>query len=148
VRLGGWTSRAQPQSASDSTPGALLRAVDAVTFTVPTLEAGLSFYRDLLGHEVLWRNDAVDQVGLRCPDSGTEIVLSTTLPAEPNWLVNSADGAAAEITHAGGRLVSEIRDIPVGRVAIVEDLFGNRLVLVDLSKGRYGSGVQVGSRVS
>jgi catechol 2,3-dioxygenase-like lactoylglutathione lyase family enzyme len=115
----------------------LLRAVDAVTFTVPTLEAGLSVYRDLLGHVVLWRNDAVGQVGLRCPDSETEIVLSTTLPAEANWLVNSADRAAADIVQAGGHLVAEIRDIPVGRVAIVEDPFGNRLVLVDLSKGRY-----------
>ncbi|GAA5208088.1 VOC family protein [Microbacterium kyungheense] len=114
----------------------LLRAVDAVTFTVPTLDVGLSFYGDLLGHEVLWRNDAVGQVGLRCPDSETEIVLSTTLPAEANWLVNSAD-RAADIVQAGGRLVTEIRNIPVGRVAIVEDPFGNRLVLVDLSKGRY-----------
>jgi hypothetical protein len=28
-------------------------------------------------------------------------------------------------------------DIPVGRVAIVADPFGNVLVLIDLSKGRY-----------
>jgi hypothetical protein len=28
-------------------------------------------------------------------------------------------------------------DIPVGRVAVVADPFGNILVLLDLSKGRY-----------
>jgi hypothetical protein len=28
-------------------------------------------------------------------------------------------------------------DIPVGRLAVVQDPFGNRLVLVDLSAGRY-----------
>jgi hypothetical protein len=28
-------------------------------------------------------------------------------------------------------------DIPIGRLAIVEDPFGNRLVLLDATKGRY-----------
>jgi hypothetical protein len=34
-------------------------------------------------------------------------------------------------------VVSQPFDIPVGRVAVVADPFGNTLVLVDLSKGRY-----------
>jgi len=38
---------------------------------------------------------------------------------------------------AGGRVVSEPFDIPVGRIAVVADPFGNTLVLLDLSKGRY-----------
>ncbi|MGP3962494.1 VOC family protein [Nonomuraea sp. 3N208] len=38
---------------------------------------------------------------------------------------------------AGGRMLAEPADIPVGRVAVVADPFGNPLVLVDLSKGRY-----------
>ena len=115
----------------------LLRMVDAVTLAVPDLDAGLFFYVDALGHELLWRNDAIGQAGLRCPDGPTEIVLATALPAEPNWLVDSADEAAATIAQAGGRIVAPARDIPVGRVAVVEDPFGNRLVLVDLTKGRY-----------
>lgn len=115
----------------------LLRKVDAVTVAVPDLDAGLAFYRDSLGHELLWRNDLVGQAGLRCPDSDTEIVLSTTFGAEPNWLVESVDTAAGTIVGAGGRLLSAPEDIPVGRVAVVEDPFGNRLVLVDLSRGRY-----------
>jgi hypothetical protein len=31
------------------------------------LTKGLEFYRDRLCHELVWRNDAVDQVGLRLP---------------------------------------------------------------------------------
>ncbi|TDX03217.1 VOC family protein [Kribbella sp. VKM Ac-2566] len=114
-----------------------LRSVDAVVLAVPDLDAGLEFYRDGLGHDLLWRNDDLGQAGLRCPESATEIVLSTRLPPEPNWLVQSVDQAIDAITAAGGQLLSGPTDIPVGRVAAVSDPFGNRLVLVDLSAGRY-----------
>ena len=124
-------------------PEPLLRMVDAVMITVPDLDTGLAFYTGQLGHELAWRNDAVGQAGLRCPDSATEIVLSSRLPSEPNWLVESAAEAAELIVAAGGRLISPPEDIPVGRVAVVADPFGNRLVLVDLSKGRYDAGGRV-----
>jgi predicted enzyme related to lactoylglutathione lyase len=115
----------------------LLQAVDAVTIPVPDLEAGLRFYRDRLGHQLRWRNDAIGQAGLALPGSNTEIVLTTELDYEPDWLVESADAAAAAVLEAGGQVVVEPFDIPVGRVAVVADPFGNRLVLLDLSKGRY-----------
>ena len=51
----------------------LLQYVDAVTCRVPDLDAGLAFYRDRLGHELTWRNDAEGQAGLRTPDSATEV---------------------------------------------------------------------------
>ncbi|TMR37306.1 VOC family protein [Nonomuraea zeae] len=104
---------------------------------VPDLDSGLGFYRDRLGHELLWRNDQLGQAGLGLPDSDAEIVLATRLGLAPAWLVSSADEAAAEVVAAGGRMVAEPSDIPVGRVAVVTDPFGNELVLVDLSKGRY-----------
>ncbi len=112
----------------------LLRAVDCVTVPVPDLDEGLRFYRDSLGHELLWQNDDVGQAGLRLPDSDTEIVLTVHEPYEPAWLVSSAQQAATEISNAGGRVVEEPRDIPVGTVVVVEDPFGNRLVLLDLSR--------------
>jgi catechol 2,3-dioxygenase-like lactoylglutathione lyase family enzyme len=58
---------------------AVLRGVDAVTVPVPDLDQGLHFYRDQLGHEFVWRNDAVGQVGLRLPESQAELVLSSNL---------------------------------------------------------------------
>ena len=115
----------------------LLRAVDAVTVRVPDLDSGLAFYRDALGHELIWRNDDIGQAGLRLPDSDTEIVLATELDYAPSWLVDSADVAAEQFVSQGGRLVTAPFDIPVGRCAVAEDPFGNRLVLLDLSKGRY-----------
>jgi len=129
----------------------LLRKVDAVTIPVPDIEAGLRFYRDALGHPLLWRNDAVGQVGLGLPDSGTELVLTTQQRFEPNWLVESVDAAAAAMERAGGRILSGPLDIPVGRLVVVADPFDNALVLLDLSAGRYRTapdgrvtGVEVG----
>jgi catechol 2,3-dioxygenase-like lactoylglutathione lyase family enzyme len=48
---------------------AVLRMVDAVTVPVPDIDQGLEFYRDHLGHELLWRNDEVGQAGLRLPEN-------------------------------------------------------------------------------
>ena len=86
-----------------------------------------------------WRNDHAGQAGLALPGSDTEIVLTTRQAYEPNWLVTSADHAAAAIQAAGGGVVIGPFDIPVGRVAVVADPFGNTLVLLDLSKGHYAT---------
>ena len=115
----------------------LLTAVDAVTVPVPDLDAGLAFYRDRLGLPLLWRHDELGQAGLGLATQGTEVVLSTRLPYAPNWLVSSVDEATTAIVAAGGRRVAGPSDIPVGRSAVVADPFGNELVVLDLSTGRY-----------
>jgi hypothetical protein len=48
---------------------AVLRGVDAVTVPIPDLDQGLQFNPDQSGHELVWRNDAEGQVGLRLPES-------------------------------------------------------------------------------
>ena len=121
---------------------AVLRGVDAVTVPVPDLDQGLHFYRDQLGHELVWRNDLVwrnerSQVGLRLPESKAELILSTNLEYAVNWLVTSVSEAVEIILEAGGKVILEPTQIPVGRLAVVNDPFGNALVLLDLSAGRY-----------
>ena len=115
----------------------LLRYVDAVTVPVPDLDRGIAFYGDVLGHELIWRNEAAGQAGLRTPESSTEIVLTTRQGYEPDWKVASADAAAAVFDANGGKVLVEPADIPIGRLAVVEDPFGNRLVLLDSTKGAY-----------
>jgi len=115
----------------------LLRKVDAVTVHVPELDEGLAFYVEHLGHRMTWRNDAIGQAGVALPESDAEIVLTTEHGYEPNWLVEDVAAAAAAFVAGGGDVLAEPVDIPVGRVAVVRDPFGNVLVLVDLSKGRY-----------
>jgi predicted enzyme related to lactoylglutathione lyase len=117
----------------------LFQRIDAVTVAVPDLDSGLRFYQDCLGHELLWRHDDIGQAGPRMPGSDTEIVLATGQEYAPNWLVTSADEAARVVASAGGRVLTRPFDIPVGRAgaAVVADPFGNVLVMLDLSKGRY-----------
>jgi catechol 2,3-dioxygenase-like lactoylglutathione lyase family enzyme len=112
----------------------LLRKVDCIRLSVPDLDAGLAFYRDRLGHAVIWRT--ADAVGLRLPESEAEIVLHTEpQPPEIDLKVDSADTAAARFAEAGGKVVVPPFEIQIGRAAVVEDPWGNRLVLLDTSKG-------------
>lgn len=55
---------------------------------------------------------------------------------EANLLVESADAAAREFVAAGGTLVVAPFDIAIGRCAVVQDRWGNRLVLLDHREGR------------
>jgi predicted enzyme related to lactoylglutathione lyase len=117
-------------------PLGLLRMVDCVQIPVPDLDGGLAFYRDRLGHELVWRSETA--AGLRLADSDTELVLQTQRrQPEVDFLVDSVEQAATRLTRAGGTVLVEPFDIPVGRVAVVADPFGNPLTILDLTKGRY-----------
>ena len=115
-------------------PIPLVKKFDCVRFYVPDLEAGLAFYRDRLGHALIWRT--VEMVGLRLPDSDAEIVLHTE-PRKPeiDFKVQSADEAAARIEEAGGKIVVPPFDIQIGRCTVIQDPWGNEFVLLDASKG-------------
>jgi predicted enzyme related to lactoylglutathione lyase len=115
-------------------PMPLIRKVDCVRLYVPDLEAGLVFYRDQLGHELIWRTKTA--AGLRLPESDAELVLQTEEQRqEVDLLVDSADEAAKFIEQAGGRVIVQPFDIQIGRCVVVEDPWGNPLVLLDTSKG-------------
>jgi len=71
------------------------------------------------------------------PDTDAEIVIQTERPeAEVNLLVQSAEKAAELIVEAGGRIVEGPFDIRIGRCAVVQDPWGNRLAVLDMSRGR------------
>jgi predicted enzyme related to lactoylglutathione lyase len=117
------------------TPGdPIAQKVDCIRLYVADLEAGLAFYRDRLGHALIWRTD--EAAGLRLPNDETEIVLRTEqADLEVDLQVRSADEAAARFEAVGGTVVVPPFEIQIGRAAVVEDPWGNRLVLLDASKG-------------
>ena len=114
---------------------ALFRKIDCLQIPVPDLDVGLEFYRDKLGHELIWRTETAAR--LRMPETDAEIVIQTERPQlEANLKVASADTAAKRMVEAGGRLVAGPFDIQIGCCAVVLDPWGNALVLLDTSKGR------------
>src|SRR5258708_39573141 len=118
----------------DSSEKPLIRKVDCVRLYVTNLEAGLAFYRDKLGHQLIWRTERA--AGLRLPESETEIVLQTERrEQEIDLKVESADKAAQIIQAFGGNIILPPFDIQIGRCVVVSDPWGNHLVLLDTSKG-------------
>lgn len=127
-----WRAR-QAQQGNDQ-PAPLAHKVDCIRVPVPTLAEGLAFYRDKLGHALIWRTETA--AGLRLPETDTELVLQTERPGlEVDLLVASADTAAERFVAAGGELMMPVFDIPIGRCAVVRDPWGTVLVLLDMSKG-------------
>lgn len=113
----------------------LFKKADAIVIKVPSLDEGLAFYQAKLGHKLQWRNETMAALAL--PDTDTELVLSTTIGPETDILVDSVMEAVEVMKKAGGKVIVGPSNIPVGKVAVVQDPFGNRLTLVDLSKGTF-----------
>ncbi len=115
-------------------PSSLIDKIDCVEFFVPDLDAGLAFYRDCLGHTLFWRDE--HSLGLRLPGSDAEIVLQDERPGQMiDFKVPSADKAAQQFVQAGGTILVPPFDIPIGRAVVVQDPWGNRYLLLDISKG-------------
>jgi predicted enzyme related to lactoylglutathione lyase len=111
----------------------VLKKINAVLVKVPSIQEGLDFYREQLGLQTFWKKEDIASVHL----GDGQLVMSTTLDPETSILVESVEHAAKVFVSAGGKVVSPLEDIDVGKLAIVEDAFGNRLTLVDFSKGFY-----------
>jgi lactoylglutathione lyase len=119
---------------SPSQPEPLVRKIDCICLYMEDLDAGLAFYRDRLGHTLIWRTP--EAVGLRMPETDAEIVLHTGRAApEIDLKVEAAGPAARRFEAAGGRIVVPPFEIQIGQAAVVEDPWGNRFVLLDTSKG-------------
>ncbi|MDP6823505.1 MAG: VOC family protein [Dehalococcoidia bacterium] len=113
----------------------LIRKVDCVHVEVSDIDSGLAFYRDRLGHELLWRGKT--SAGLRMSGGDSELVLNT----EPwKWKtdlqVESVELAARRFEEAGGSVLSGPFDIEIGKAVVVRDPWGNEFVLLDASKGQ------------
>jgi lactoylglutathione lyase len=117
------------------TGSALFKDIDCVQIPVPDLDAGLAFYRDALGHRLIWRTPTA--AGLQMTDSASEIVVQTERPEfEANLSTTSADAAAGRWVEAGGTLIVPPFDVDIGRCVVAKDPWGNRLVMLDHTRGR------------
>jgi len=113
---------------------ALFRKIDCHSIPVADLDAALAFYRDRLGHKLIWRDDSA--AGLRLPDSDAELVLHTDdRLMETDLWVPSVPAAISRFVEAGGKVIAGPFEIRIGLCAVIEDPWQNRLVILDASKG-------------
>lgn len=109
----------------------IIRKIDCLRLYVPNLDAGIAFYTQHLGHELVWRTTTA--AGLRLPDDNTELVIQTRRQEkEVDVLVDSVDEAVARIKQAGGKVNLTPFDLQDGgRCAVVADPWGNTFVLLE-----------------
>jgi predicted enzyme related to lactoylglutathione lyase len=113
---------------------ALFRKLDNHLLPVPDLEAAIAFYRDWLGHRLIWRDERA--AGFALSETDAELVVHLDIGPETDILVDDVGEAAAKFARAGGEIVDAPFDIPIGKCARVRDPFGNILTLLDQTKGR------------
>jgi predicted enzyme related to lactoylglutathione lyase len=112
----------------------LIKKVDCIQLYVPDIQSGIKFYQDKLGHKLKWRTN--DSAGFQMQESESEIVIQTSRKTqETDLLVESVDSALVTLVDAGAEVMVPAFNIQVGRCAVVLDPWGNRLVILDLSKG-------------
>jgi predicted enzyme related to lactoylglutathione lyase len=112
----------------------LFRKLDNHLLHVADLDEAIAFYRDRLGHPLLWRD--TEAAAFALPETDAELVVHLRIGPETDILVDDVTGAAAAFAEAGGEILNGPFDIPIGRCARLRDPFGNVLVILDQSKGK------------
>ena len=111
----------------------MFKRIDCLRLAVGDLDEALAFYRDALGHDLVWRTATA--AGMRICE-GSELVVHTESDrSETDLLVDDVPSSVESIVAAGGSVVHGPFDIQIGRCAVMRDPWGNDLVILDMSKG-------------
>jgi catechol 2,3-dioxygenase-like lactoylglutathione lyase family enzyme len=89
----------------------LFRKLDNHLLRVTDLDAAISFYRDKLGHRLLWRND--EAVGFALPESDAELVVHLRIGSQTDIPVRDVEAAFKRFMNAGGEAVQHPFDIAI-----------------------------------
>jgi lactoylglutathione lyase len=115
----------------------MLRKIDCIMVRVDDIQAAAAYYAKVFGLRPLWSGD--DAIGLALPDTDAEIVLHNDpdipAPVEVYYLVDDVVAAVAHYEAQGCSILVAPFDITIGKCAIIQDPFGIRLCILDLTKG-------------
>ena len=115
----------------------MLRKIDCVMLKVPELEKAAAYYEAVFGLKRLWQDD--HSVGMGMPETDAEIVVRdhADLPKDLNvhYLVDDVVKAVEHFAAQGCNIRVPPFDIAIGKCAVLEDPFGNTLVILDMTKG-------------
>lgn len=116
----------------------MLKKIDCVMIHVTDLTEALNFYSDVFGLKPIWQDQDQGQAGLLFPAGDSEIILYTD-PDRPGlveiyYQVEDVDEAIQRYVDQGCTVLTEPFDLRMGRCAVIQDPFGTRLRLLDMSK--------------
>jgi lactoylglutathione lyase len=115
----------------------MFRKIDCVMIYVGDLELAVAYYTQVFGLHSLWRD--AWSIGLGFPEADAEIVLhnDSGLPSkvEVHYLVDDVIQAVVTLRQESCTILVEPFDIAIGKCAVVQDPFGTRLSILDMSRG-------------
>jgi lactoylglutathione lyase len=110
--------------------------IDCIMFYVPSLDEGIKYYHEKLGLKIAWKSPG--SAGLLMNDNKTEIVIQNSeRKVETDVKVKSVLEVVERIQKAGGNVVVEPFDIRIGKCAVIEDPWKNKMVILDATKGTF-----------
>jgi len=116
----------------------MLKKIDCVMIHVDDLTEVLDFYSAVFGLKPIWQNQDEGQAGLLFPASDSEIVLCTDPErcglVEVYYRVEDLDEALQRYVAQGCTVLTQPFDLRLGRCAVIQDPFGIRLRLLDVSR--------------
>ena len=113
----------------------LIKNVDCIELYVSDIDEGLKYYINGMGLKLLWRNETM--AGLGMVIGITEIVLQCDRKQmNVDFKVDSVIEAIDRIKELGGKVIYGPFDIPIGKCAVIRDIWKNEYVILDMSKGK------------
>lgn len=111
--------------------------IDNIMYRVKDLDASVKFYSEALGLKQVWRDDEHQMIGFVFPESDSEIVIHTNTDI-PNpdfsFLVENVEEFVKEFRNKGYKVLRDPFDVRPGRFAVLSDLDGNLINIIDLTK--------------
>ena len=114
----------------------LFKKLDCLRIYVPDLNKGLKYYHEYLGLKIKWKTER--EIGLLMEDGIGELVIQDKDKREETDIkVDSVLEAIPIIEKAGGKVIHGPFDIKIGKCAVVEDPWNNKMVILDSTKGTF-----------
>ena len=92
----------------------LFRKLNNHLLHVGDLDAAIAFYRNRLGHPLLWRDN--DAAGFSMPETDAKLVVHLRIGPETDILVEDVRSAVAAFVNAGGEVLQPRSIFPSGFV--------------------------------
>ena len=114
-----------------------LLKIDSILHYVSDLETSTRFYQDVFHLQKAWEDKERGMVGFLFPKNNSEIVIHTdkTMP-DPTYSfsVENVKEFCNEYKSLGFTVLVEPFEVRTGYFAILADLDGNKLAIIDLTK--------------